>query len=120
MSRIHEALKKAAEERTAQTANRTTADLVDLSIREEISGSLPVIGDAHAKVRVAEKADPGLLRFEEFAKQCRQVTWKPDTGPDVHSAHSNNSGGAEKIRALRSPLLQVSSVQPLKRILVTS
>jgi protein-tyrosine kinase len=120
MSRIHEALKKAAEERTAQTANRTTADLVDLSIQEEISGSLPVIGDTHAKARAAEKADPGLLRFEEFAKRCRQVTWKPDTGPNVHSAHSSNSVGSEKFRTLRSRLYQIASVQPLKRILVTS
>jgi len=120
MSRIHEALKRAAEERTAQTANRTTADLVDLSIQEEINGSLPVIGDAPTKARVAEKADPGLLRFEEFAKRGRQVTWKPDTGPNVHSAHSNNSVGGEKFRTLHSRLYQIASVQPLKRILVTS
>jgi protein-tyrosine kinase len=120
MSRIHEALKKAAEERSAQTVSRAAADLVELSIQEEISGSLPVIGDAHEKARVAEKPDPGILRFEEFAKRCRQMTWKPDTDPNVHSAHSNNSVGAEKFRTLRSRLYQIASVQPLKRILITS
>jgi protein-tyrosine kinase len=120
MSRIHEALKKAAEERSAQTVSRATADLVDLSIQEEISGSVPVVGEAHANARVAEKADPGILRFEEFAKRCRYVTWKPDTEPNVHSAHSNNSVGAEKFRTLRSRLYQIASVQPLKRILITS
>jgi protein-tyrosine kinase len=120
MSRIHEALKKAAEERTAQTANRTTADLVDLSIRDEVAGSLPVIEDAHAKARIVEKQDPGVLRFEEFAKRCTQVTWKVDSETTVYSAHSNNSVGAEKFRTLRSRLYQIASVQPLKRILVTS
>jgi len=120
MSRIHEALKKAAEERTAQTANRTTADLVDLSIRDEVAGSLPVIEDAHAKARIAEKQDPGVLRFEEFANRCTQVTWKVDSETTVYSAHSNNSVGAEKFRTLRSRLYQIASVQPLKRILVTS
>jgi protein-tyrosine kinase len=120
MSRIHEALKKAAEERTAQTANRTTADLVDLSIRDEVAGSLPVIEDTHAKARIVEKQDPGVLRFEEFAKRCAQVTWKVDSETTVYSAHSNNSVGAEKFRTLRSRLYQIASAQPLKRILVTS
>jgi len=120
MSRIHEALKKAAEERTAQTANRTTADLVDLSIRDEVAGTLPVIEDAHAKARIVDKQDPGVLRFEEFTKRCTQVTWKSDSETTVYSAHSNNSVGAEKFRTLRSRLYQIASVQPLKRILVTS
>jgi protein-tyrosine kinase len=118
MSRIHEALKKAAEERSAQTVNRATADLVDLSIQEEIAGKAPVKGDVEAKPRLAEKADPGLLRFEEFAKRCTQVKWKVDS--DVYSVHSNNSVGAEKFRTLRSRLYQIASAQVLKRILITS
>src|SRR5882762_2264875 len=120
MSRIHEALKKAAEERSAQTVNRAASDLVDLSIEEEIAGSVPVNEEAHAKPRIAEKADPSLLRFEEFAKRCRQVTWKIESDASVYSAHSNNSVGAEKFRTLRSRLYQIASAQPLKRILITS
>jgi protein-tyrosine kinase len=120
MSRIHEALKKAAEERNAQTVNRVASDLVDLSIQEEIAGKVPVNGDAHAKPRIAEKADPGLLRFEEFAKRCIHVKWKTDSDASVYSPHSNNSVGAEKFRTLRSRLYQIASAQPLKRILITS
>jgi len=120
MSRIHEALKKAAEERSAQTANRPVSDLLELSIQEEIAGKAPVIGDVQPKVRVAEKADPGQLRFEDFAKRCTQVTWKVDSDVSVYSAHSNNSVGAEKFRTLRSRLYQIASAQPLKRILITS
>jgi protein-tyrosine kinase len=120
MSRIHEALKKAVEERSAQNVNRAAADLADLSIQEEIAGKVPVSGDAHANPRVAEKSDPGLLRFGEFAKLCRRVTWKIESDAGVHSAHSNNSVGAEKFRTLRSRLYQIASAQPLKRILITS
>lgn len=120
MSRIHEALKKAAEERSAQSVNRATSDLVDLSIQEEIAGKPADQEVIHEKPRLTAKADPGLQRFEEFAKRCTQVTWKVDPELSVYSAHSNNSVGAEKFRTLRSRLYQIASAQPLKRILITS
>jgi protein-tyrosine kinase len=120
MSRIHEALKKAAEERTAQTVNHTGADLVNLSIQEEIAVKPPAKGHPEAKPRTAEKADPGQLRFEEFAKRCTRVKWNVDSDFSIYSAHSNNSVGAEKFRTLRSRLYQIASAQPLKRILITS
>ncbi len=120
MSRIHEALKKAAEERSAQTANRAASDLLDLSIHEELAAKPPVNGDAHAKLRTGEKSDAGLLRFEEFAKRCTHANWKINSAASVYSAHSNNSVGAEKFRTLRSRLYQIASAQPLKRILITS
>jgi capsular exopolysaccharide synthesis family protein len=120
MSRIHEALKKAAEERSAQTANRVAGDLVDLSIQEEIAVKQPVNGGAPPKPRVTEKPDPGVLRFEEFAKRCTHLKWKVDSDASVYAAHANNSVGAEKFRTLRSRLYQIASAQPLKRILITS
>jgi protein-tyrosine kinase len=120
MSRIHEALKKAAEERSAQTINHVASDLVDISIQEEIAGKPPVNGEIQAKPRLAEKVDPGQQRFQEFAKRCTQVSWKVDPGVSIYSAHSNNSVGAEKFRTLRSRLYQIASAQPLKKILITS
>lgn len=120
MSRIHEALKKAAEERSAQSATRAATDLVDLSIQEQLAGKPPVIGDAQLKSRTGDKPDAGLTRFEEFAKRCTQVVWKIDPTANVYSAHRNNTVGAEKFRTLRSRLYQIASAQPLKRILVTS
>jgi len=120
MSRIHEALKKAAEERSAQTVNRAASDLVDLSIREEIAEKPPVNRQTEARPRISEKADPGQLRFEEFAKRCTHVKWKVDSDVSLYSAHTDNSVGAEKFRTLRSRLYQIASAQPLKRILITS
>jgi len=120
MSRIHEALKKAAEERSAQSANRAVADLVDLSIQEQLAGKPPVLGEAHLKTRTDEKPDARFAHFEEFAKRCTQVVWKIDPNASVYSAHGNNTVGAEKFRTLRSRLYQIASAQPLKRILITS
>lgn len=120
MSRIHEALKKAAEERSAQTLNRVAPDLVDLSIQEEIAAKESLSGGVPLKPRVNERPDPGLQRFEEFSKRCTKVKWKVDSDASVYATHANNSVGAEKFRTLRSRLYQVASVQPLKRILITS
>jgi capsular exopolysaccharide synthesis family protein len=120
MSRIHEALKKAAEERSAQIVAGAGSDLVELSVQQELAAKPLVDRDVPAKTRLAEKADPGLLRFEEFAKRCTEVKWKIDPEASVYSAHSNNSVGAEKFRTLRSRLYQIASTQPLKRILITS
>jgi protein-tyrosine kinase len=120
MSRIHEALKKAAEERSAQSANRVAADLVDLSIQEELAGKPPVIGGAELKTRADEKPSAGHSQFEDFAKRCTQATWKIDPTENVYSAHGSNTVGAEKFRTLRSRLYQIASAQPLKRLLITS
>lgn len=120
MSRIHEALKKAAEERSAQTSNRAGSDLLDLSIQEEMAVKQPVDGGVPPKPRLPEKSDPGIARFEEFAKRCTHVKWKAESNSSIYAAHANNSVGAEKFRTLRSRLYQIASVQPLKRILITS
>jgi len=119
MSRIHEALKKAAEERSA-TANRTAVDPMELSIREEVAGRLPVLEEGPVKPRTDVKPDPGVGRFEDFAKRCQQTVWKIEPTANVYSAHGNNTIGAERFRTLRSRLYQVASAQPLKRILITS
>ena len=120
MSRIHEALKKAAEERNAQTANRTVSELVDLSGSEGATQSLPTDGGLQAKFVPRQKIEPAVTQFEEFAKRCAPVTWKIEPSSSVFSAHMNHQAGAEKFRTLRSRLYQVASAQPLKKILITS
>jgi protein-tyrosine kinase len=120
MSRIHEALKKAAEERNAQTANRTVSDLVELSGQEGTTQSLPTNGGLEAKFVPRPKIEPAVTQFEEFANRCAPVTWKIESSASVFSAHMNHHAGAEKFRTLRSRLYQIASAQPLKKILITS
>jgi capsular exopolysaccharide synthesis family protein len=122
MSRIHEALKKAAEERTAQSSNRAVSDLVDtlaipnVTVAESVSTSANKEGETAALRQI----DPQVLQFEEFKKRCSPATWKIEPSRSVFSAHSEHRVGAEKFRTLRSRLYQIASAQPLKKILVTS
>jgi len=120
MSRIHEALKKAAEERNAQTANRTVSELVDLSGQDGAAQSLPDEIAPQTRLIPRQKTEPAVTQFEEFAKRCAHVTWKIAPSSSVFSAHMTHHAGAEKFRTLRSRLYQVASTQPLKKILITS
>jgi len=121
MSRIHEALKKAAQERNAQTANRTVSDLVDLSVLGIAAETLPVSRQhVDVKTGLGERSDTGVLQFEEFAKLCPHTTWEIEPRTSVFSEQMHNPAGAEKFRTLRSRLYQIASAQPLKKILITS
>jgi len=120
MSRIHEALKKAAEERSAQGVNRAVSDLVELSGHPTLGEIAPAGAVAHPGIGTHPKLEPGVLKFEEFKKRCTPVTWRVDPSASVFSAHTNHQMGAEKFRTLRSRLYQIATAQPLKKLLVTS
>jgi len=120
MSRIHEALKKAAEERSAQGENRTVSDLVDLTA-ETVGAGVAGVGEQRLDGRtgLADRGDFRTLQFEEFAKRCSRPAWKTEPR-GVFAVQANDPVGAEKFRTLRSRLYQIASAQPLKAILVTS
>jgi len=120
MSRIHEALKKAAEERNAHSLNRTVSDLVDLS--SESVATMPPVSGQHLDGRtgLADGNDTGFQQFEEFAKRCSRPTWRLEPRASVFSAQTHNALGTEKFRTLRSRLYQIASAQPLKKVLITS
>jgi len=120
MSRIHEALKKAAEERSAQSVNRAVSELVELPDKSTLSEIVSADAVAHPGIGTRPKLEPGLLKFEEFRKRCTPVTWRIDPSASVFSAHTNHQVGAEKFRTLRSRLYQIATAQPLKKLLITS
>ena len=118
MSRIHEALKKAAAERNAHEAERSVSELVDLTKKEESAKNdtfLPT-----QPVLPKFPIDQKFTQFEEFAQHCRKVDLRMDSSTSVFSMQLEHQSGAEKFRTLRSRLYQIASAQPLKRILVTS
>jgi capsular exopolysaccharide synthesis family protein len=120
MSRIHEALKKAAEERSGQTATDGATDLLDLASQPPAAAVVPPSA-AKQKVTLGLPAlAPEVLQFEEFKKRCSVVTWEIEASHSVFAAHAEHQMGAEKFRTLRSRLYQIASAQPLKKILVTS
>jgi protein-tyrosine kinase len=120
MSRIHEALKKAAQERQAQGGVHSNAELVDLSAEGLARG---VLSDNRSPAEGLAASDgddnAALLRFQHYVKNCPRPAWKTDTNASVFCADPAASG-AEPFRTLRSRLYQFAATQPLRRVLVTS
>ena len=123
MSRIHEALKKAEEERaTAQS----TATGIAASPQETIM--VPSAMDAKApdgpenqgSVAVAPPPYADYLRFEDLQTQCAHPQWHLDPNVNVFFNPSLSVHGAEQFRTLRSRLYQLRGDQPLHTLLVTS
>ena len=120
MSRIREALKKAALERDVQQGGRTTQELVELageSLVREVGSQLVQT----AAVRTVEApATPFPADYERLLKKCQRTMGKVDPRHSVFVNESLEPGGAERFRTLRSRLYQITATRPLKRILVTS
>jgi protein-tyrosine kinase len=120
MSRIHEALKKAASERSAQLANKPVSDLVELVGENLVDGMVPAQTPAEVRRSFVETAEPGTLDFESLVARCRRTEWKIDARFSVFAGESMFPHGAEKFRTLRSRLQQIAATRPLKRVLVSS
>jgi protein-tyrosine kinase len=122
MSRIHEALKKAEQER----ATVVTAEAAPLSA--ETAGTAPAPAEAiparNADIltRPVVAAPPSneYLRFEDLRAHCCHPQWHPDPNVNVFLNPAMSSHGAEQFRTLRSRLYQMRSNQPLRSLLVTS
>lgn len=122
MSRIHEALKKAAEERAAQltTEIETTVVLVP---------SEPKRPTAPEPERIVPAILPGLttngttkagLSYDELNKRCVRQEWRLDPFSSVFLDSKPGEGGPERFRTLRSRLYKISSTRQLKKVLITS
>ena len=116
MSRIHEALKKAAEERSAQLANIDARVAVDPM---EIPAPVPDVESFHPAARYPVQ-DKGVLRYEELAKRCVQARFKIDPRMSVFEGQEEGNLGAERFRTLRSRLYQIASTRTLRKLLITS
>jgi protein-tyrosine kinase len=120
MSRIHEALKKAAQERSERGAAQGSEDLIDFVETPGISTPAAVLQTTELKVGPSHKTNVPLGEFDRFAAKCRKVEWNTEPRYSVFADETVNRAGAEKFRTLRSRLYQIAAAQPLKRILLTS
>jgi capsular exopolysaccharide synthesis family protein len=116
MSRIREALKRAAEERSAQTGGRAE-DFVDILEGAPASVASPVEVGKFDLQPSTECVNPDLNTL--FA-ECRKVKWCFEPRFSVFADEGNHRAGAEKFRTLRSRLYQISATRPLRRLLLTS
>jgi protein-tyrosine kinase len=122
MSRIHEALKKAEQERVAVqaisagvlTAAPTASPATPTIARPDAEGgrTLP------AEDLIAHSA--GYLRFDDLRKHCAHPQWHLDPNVNVFINSALTAHGSEQFRTLRSRLYQMRSSQQLRVLLVTS
>jgi capsular exopolysaccharide synthesis family protein len=122
MSRIHEALKRAEEERAAQQT--TVAAVAPVGEQPPVL-VLPAVDElelaAAPSAAAVEEAGAGALTLSLLTARCARPAWKPDPrqvlflDPQVHTAP-----GAEEFRTLRSRLYRIREKQPLKTLLVGS
>jgi protein-tyrosine kinase len=125
MSRIHEALKKAEQERAAVVTAETEA--VPLQT-ESASAVLPArnaevplpSGDILSRTVLSEPGSGEYLRFDDLRARCAHPIWHLDPNVNVFLNPDSSARGSEQFRTLRSRLYQMRSNQPLRTLLVTS
>jgi protein-tyrosine kinase len=119
MSRIHDALKKAAEEKAATMPLGDTASLG--AVTPPLHGPvIPLNQVADEIVRGFQSSNDAGLRFEDLVRPCTHQEWKGDSAFELSGLGDNGRVGAEGFRTLRSRLYQMADTRPLRRLLVTS
>ncbi len=119
MSRIHEALRRAQEERAANSQTAGEANRPE----SMSSGSVALGGSAVAEpvIGVAELgAGSDVMTLEVLQARCPQSSWSPDPGSALFADPQDHALGTEEFRSLRSRLYQVREKQPLQTLLVAS
>ncbi len=128
MSRIHEALKRAEQERAGgqspqkgerQADYARASSLIETPPPPSNVLPQPVMPHLHAGRIAAEPVD-GPLQFDEFWAKCSIVEWKPDPSAIVFGNSDPFFPGAEQFRTLRSRLYRMRESQPLQTILISS
>jgi protein-tyrosine kinase len=121
MSRIHEALKKAAQERNAQLGSQSGPDLVELEAEASVKVAV-VPSPENPDLRGAQHgiALKGTTQFAQLAKEWKLGQWKTDSESSIFFREPDNFVVAEKFRTLRSRLYQIAAVQRLRSIVISS
>jgi protein-tyrosine kinase len=120
MSRIHEALKKAQEERAAQAARGgNSQDPGEAQSQTSYAPAALLEAPEAVPVEPVLQHD-GPLTIEMLLARCPQRRWKLNPDMLLFANADEDSTGKEVFRTLRTRLYQVRAVQPLRTLLVTS
>lgn len=126
MSRIHDALKRAEQERASQPptqehpAERAAAStVVEAPPRGTMLLPQPVLTHP-APAHVEHEPVTDAVRFDDLWAKCSHRQWKPDPNLVVFENADPFFPGAEQFRTLRSRLYRMREGQPLQTVLVSS
>ena len=128
MSRIHEALKKAEQERAsivtaeAEIAPMQAESATATATAEPARNAEAPIhsGDILSRTALPAAGSGQYLRFDDLRARCAHPVWHLDPNVNVFVNPESSAQGSEQFRTLRSRLYQMRSNQPLRTLLVTS
>jgi protein-tyrosine kinase len=121
MSRIHEALKKAEQERAAAQGGPAQSSFAAPTAEwpKTAAEESPLMGAAGApQGGVPSFASP--FNLDGLLTRCPEVQWKPDEKTMLFFNGDDSGRGMEEFRTLRSRLYHMREKMALKKILVTS
>jgi protein-tyrosine kinase len=118
MSRIHDALKRAEQERATSTGTHIEPAFDQPESQNDgPRESMPSLHPAGATIIPTMASG---FTYEALVARSPQTEWKPDPHSMLFFQEEDNRVGAEEFRTLRSRLYQIREKMPLKRLLVTS
>src|SRR5215510_9658168 len=102
MSRIHDALKRAEQERATSLGGHVEPalqppELQPVSVPEQV----------HAATAVMPVMPSSGFSYETLLARCQQARWNPDSRTMLFFQDDENRKGAEEFRTLRSRLYQI-------------
>jgi len=123
MSRIHDALLKAEQERNGgQVASAATLPVEVPGVKLLAEGSAPA-NAAEAITRVGiviPRPSSPYLRFDSVVAHCAHPEWHPEPNANIFLNSAAGAQGAEQFRTLRSRLYEIRGDQPTYSLLVSS
>ena len=117
MSRIHDALKRAEQERATSAGTHVEPVFYQ---PEEQRENIPSPPSPQRSGTAAMPTMASGLNYEALLARCRQTEWSPDQRTMLFFQEDDSRVGAEEFRTLRNRLYQIREKMPLKRLLVTS
>ena len=119
MSRIHEALKKAEQERAAGQATAPPAVAAEPDVVPSPELARPRASDASLMASLMPNF-AGSFSVDTLLARCPQMEWKPDFGTMLFMNGDDSKRGTEEFRTLRSRLYHLREKMSLKKLLITS
>src|SRR5579864_4805302 len=126
MSRIHEALKKAEQERLVTQGNApqpsyaATPATDPQRLVETPVAAVPSSPPSPVSAQLGMPPLGGALTIDTLLARCVQTEWTPEPETMLFLNGDDGARGTEEFRTLRSRLYHLREKMPLKKILVTS
>ncbi|MGB8013305.1 MAG: CpsD/CapB family tyrosine-protein kinase [Terriglobales bacterium] len=122
MSRIHDALKRAEQERATSTGTHVEPAFDQPHVQTDVPReSMPSLQPSmQPSGTVTMPSMTSGFNYESLLARCPQTAWSPDPKTMLFFQKDDSRAGAEEFRTLRSRLYQIREKMPLKRLMVTS